>query len=280
MTINLSHWDTPISLKSGSVGFSKPITFKVIVITAAVFLIWMSTSIYMLKHHFGFIYTVLFTIGFIMLSIISLKRGRTGEMGYKSFKPIYNYWVNYRKRFIKTRGIAEVKEVDKLKFEIPIENIDDETGKTEYVNGDVGALLKVIGNGSSALFVEEKERIITSFENLLQQMDLGVSITVESKQSKQDCSEQIRNLEDLKNKNSNPEIDAILSQRMDILQNDIQTKFKSTHQYMYLRAPDEERLNNILQVIMRQRGEGLLRYVEPITGDELYMRLKEFYSLS
>lgn len=73
MSINLSRWDTPISLKSGSVGL-KPLTYKVIIIIALTFVIWMATFIYMLKHDFGLFYSILFTIGYVMLCRISLKR--------------------------------------------------------------------------------------------------------------------------------------------------------------------------------------------------------------
>ena len=70
MSINLSRWDTPISLKSGSVGI-KPLTYKVIIIIAATILTWMATFIYMLKHDFGLLYSILFTVGYVMLCRIS-----------------------------------------------------------------------------------------------------------------------------------------------------------------------------------------------------------------
>ncbi|MCD8845175.1 hypothetical protein [Staphylococcus gallinarum] len=279
-SINLSRWDIPISLKKGSIGPGKPVTYLVIVTATATFLLWMFIFSYMLKNHFGILAPIGFTIGFIMFCTISLKRGPTGEMGFHWFKPLYKYWMRYKDRFIQTRGIANSSEVDKLKWQIPIESIDEETGMIEYVNGDLGAMFTIIGNGSRALFVDEKEKIISAFENVLQQIDLGVSITIESKQSRQDCSEQIKNLENLKNKNTNPEIDQILSSKIDIMKNDIETKFKSTHQYLYLRAKDEDRLNTAINILLRQRGEGLFRYMEVLKGEKQKDRLSEFFRLS
>ena len=279
MSINLSRWDTPISLKSGSVGL-KPLTYKVIIIMAGTVVIWLATFIYMLKHDFGIFYSILFTIGYIMLCRISLKREKTGELGYTTFVPTFRYWVDYKKRFIQTRGTASAKEVTKLKWEIPIEKVDEDTGIIEFVNGDVGATLAVIGNGSQALFVDEKEKIIVAFQHFLQELKLGVSMTVESKQSRQDCSEQIENLERLKQKNTDPEVDQILSERIDILENVIQKRFKSTQQFIHLRAPNEDRLNECLENLKRQRGEGMLRYIEPLRGEKQRDKLKEFFSLS
>lgn len=279
MSINLSRWDTPISLKSGSVGF-KPMTFRVVTVIAVSFLVWLGVFMYMIQHDFGIFYSLLFTIGYIMLCRISLKRESHGEMGYTTFIPTYRYWTGYKNRFINTRGSSDSREVSKLKWEIPIENIKEETGLVEYVNGDVGLTISIVGNGSQALFVDEKEKIITAFAHFLQDLELGVSVTVESKQSKQNCTEQIYNLEKLKQKNTDPEIDQIISERIDILENVIQKRFKSTQQYLHLRAPDEARLYKCLESLQRQRGEGMLRYVEPLTGELQKDRLHEFFSLS
>ncbi|MDQ7134566.1 hypothetical protein [Staphylococcus aureus] len=279
MSINLSRWDTPISLKRGSVGL-KPLTYKVIIIIALTFIIWLSIFMYMIKNDFGIFYSLLFTLGYCMFCRISLKRERHGELGYSTFVPTYRYWMGYKNRFIQTRGIAERKEINKLKWQIPIEDIDQDTGLIHFTNGDVGATLTIVGNGSKALFVEEKEKIITAFEHFLQDLKLGVSVTVESKQSKQDCSVQISKLNELKQKNADPEIDQILSERIDILENVIQKRFKSTQQYLHLRAPNEDRLNELLDNLQRQRGEGMLRYIQPLNGEEQLDRLSEFFSLS
>ncbi|HDJ2913349.1 hypothetical protein QI425_13010 [Staphylococcus aureus] len=279
MSINLGRWDTPISLKKGSVGL-KPTTFKIITIVTISFMFWLVTALYMVQHDFGIFYCILFTIGFVMLCRLSIKRERHGEMGYKTFVPIYRYWISYNNRLIKTRGSADSREVSKLKWQIPIEDINEETGVIEYTNGDVGMTLMVIGNGSRALFVEEKENIITAFEDFLKELKLEVSVTVESKQSRQDCREQIFNLEQLKQKNSDPEIDQVISERIDILENVIQKRFKSTQQYLHLRAPDEERLFQCMENLQRQRGKGMLRHIEVLRGEKQEERLREFFSLS
>lgn len=280
MTLKLYWWDRPISLKQGSIGLSKPITFEIILISSISFFIWLSIIYNMLINDFGIFYTFVFTIGYIMLLTLCLKRDRHGSKGYKSFKPIYNYWMNYNNRLISTRSSAQNREVEKLKLVIPIENIDEQTGKVEFVDGSVGLVIDIIGNGSRALFVEEKEKIISSFDSFLRQIDLNVSVMVESKQAKQDCTEQIFNHETLKNKNTNVEIDQLINSRIDILKNDIETQFKSTHQYIHLKAPDEDKLNVVLEALHRQRGEGMLRYLEVVRGENIYTRYRDFYSIS
>ena len=280
MSINVNRWHTPISLKKGSVGFKKPITLAVIISAMGTFVLWMIIVYQMLVSHFGLLAPLVFTIGYIMLAVLALRRNKTRERGYKWFVPTYRYWFRSDQRFIGTRGSSDEREVTKLKNFIPIEFVDEDTGLIEYTNGDVGAVFEIIGNGSRALFIEEKEKIITAFEGVLQQLDLDVSVTVESKQSKQDCSEQIRNLEYLRNKTTEPEVDRMLGSRIDILKDEIQTSFKSTHQYLFIRAHDEERLNTTINLFLKQRSEGLFRYMEPITGEKLMSRLSEFFKLA
>ena len=84
----------------------------------------------------------------------------------------------------------------------------------------------------------------------------------------------------LKRKNADPEVDQIISERIDILENVIQKRFKSTQQYIHLRAPNIDRLNECLENLKRQRGEGMLRYIQPLTGEKQNDRYKEFFSLS
>lgn len=279
-TLKVSKLDMPISLRFGMVGPKKPVPFKVLLIIFGTVILWFTSIYFMFKSEFGFISMSTFTIAYIILSILALKKQPNGLMGYRWFKPTFEYVIKRKDRFIQTRGTAGDREVLKLQWSIPLEEVDEQNGLIHYTNGDVGIVLDVIGNGSRALFTQEKEEIIMAFERVLRQMELNVTLTIESKQSKQDCSEQLANLEELRRKNTSPTIDRIISERIDILENEIETKFKSTHQYLHLRAPDEDRLNTTLQLLRQQKNQGLFRYMVAMNGEKQLDRLTAFYSLS
>lgn len=279
-TLKVSKLDMPISLRVGMVGPKKPVPFKVLLTLFVTVILWFTIVYFMFKSEFGLLSIITFTIAYIILSILALKKQPNGLMGYRWFKPTFEYIVRRKDRFIQTRGTASDREVLKLQWSIPVEAIEEKSGLTHYTNGDVGVVLDVIGNGSRALFTQEKEEIIMAFDRVLRQLDLNVSLTIESKQSKQDCSEQIANLEELRRKNTSPTIDGIISEKLDILENEIQTKFKSTHQYIHLRAPDEDRLNTTLQLLKQQKNQGLFRYMAAMNGEKHLDRLTAFYSLS
>jgi len=279
-SIKVSKLDMPISLRIGMVGPKKPVPLFILIILFFTILLWGSLTYFMFKKEFGFFSLIIFTIAYIMLCVIALKKQPNGERGYKWFIPTLNYIFRHKNRYIQTRGTAQGKEIIKLNWAIPVEEIDTQYGFTHYTNGDIGMVLDIIGNGSRALFTDEMERIVVAFEQVLRQLDLNVAITVESKQSKQDCSEQLANLEELRRKNTSTTIGSLISERKSILQDEIETKFKSTHQYLHLRAPDEDRLNTVLQLLKQQTGQGLFRYMSVITGEQLLDRLEAFYSLS
>lgn len=279
-SIKVSKLDMPISLRVGMVGPKKPVPLFVLILLFITSLLWGSLTYFMFKNEFGFLSLIVFTIAYIMFNIIALKKQPNGERGYKWFIPTLNYVFRSKNRHIQTRGTAKGKEIIKLNWAIPVEEVDTQYGFTHYTNGDIGLVLDIIGNGSRALFTDEMERIIIAFEQVLRQLDLNVSVTVESKQSKQDCSEQLANLEELRRKNTSTTIGSLISERKSILQNEIESKFKSTHQYLHLRAPDEERLNTVLQLLKQQTGQGLFRYMSIINGEQLLDRLEAFYSLS
>lgn len=278
-SINVTKLDTPLSMRWGTFGSKKPRTIGLLMLILVCFLIWGFISLKMLRNEFGILATIGFTFGFIWLSRLSIKVKRTGEMGFKSFLPTIKFFLDYKSRTIITRGNADETEVDLLNYYIPIEDIEEEKGLMHYTNGDVGFLLDVIGHGSSALFDDEQEEIILAYENVLRDLDVGVSINIDFKQDSQKCFEQIEAIETKRHNNTNPTIDLIHVRRLEALK-ELESSFKTTHQTMYLRAPDEDTLNQCIQMLIQQKENGLFRVMETQYGEDLYNKLKAFYKLS
>lgn len=277
-TINVTKLDTPLSMRIGTFGAKKPKTIGLIILVLACVLLWGFFALKMFQNEFGMISIIFFTIGYIWITRLAIKRERTGEMGYKWFLPTLRYFLGAKSRTIITRGNADETEVGLLQYYIPIEDIE-ENGRMHYTNGDIGVAIDVIGHGSSALFDEEKENIILAFESFLRDLDLGVSVNVEFKQDNQNCAEQIESIESKRQLNTNPTVDKIHSRRLEALR-ELENSFKTTHQMIYLRAPDEDTLNHILQILIQQKENGLFRVMEIKQGEELYTKLKGLYSLS
>lgn len=278
-SINVTKFDMPLSMRIGTFGAKRPRTVGLLIFVMIFTITYFYILVTMINHEFGILSGFTFSIGYIWISTLALRRQRTGEYGYKYFSPTFNYFFNYRGRFVNTRGSAGEMEMAKLQDYVTTHKIDPKTGMIEYNNGDVALSFDVVGYGSRALFDEERDKIINAFESVLKDLDLEVSINVDFKQDNHDCSEQIDTLENARKNNNKPTIDLIATRRLEVLKQ-IENNFYTTHQTMYLRAPDEDVLNTAVQKLLMQKDNGLFRIMDTISGEKVYNQLKDFYRLS
>ena len=172
-SINVHFWDIPISFRNGSLGLKRPVTIKSIAIILFAGFAWFMLFTRMLQNQFGVMPTLTFTVGYWLFCILALTNQKNGLMGYRWFVPTVRYWINTKNRMIVTRGRAGEREIMKLKWEIPVEHVNEETGVINYTDGSVGVVCDAIGYGSRALFNADKENIITAYETYLQRIGVG-----------------------------------------------------------------------------------------------------------
>lgn len=272
--------DMPISLRKGSVGPKRLITVGFLLGMILVVGLWAYLAFQMVRHEFGIFYAILFTISYWVFAGAMIKRQRSGERGYKWLMPTINYWFSGKQRFIITRGHAGESEVMKLKFTVPVETWEEQSGLIRFTDGSVAYMLDVIGNGSSALFQDDVEHIISTFEAYLKQLKQGTTVTVVSRQAAQDASIQIENLERQRKENQNKAVDFLIAKKLDILKNFVQNEFKSIHQYIVLRARNEDTLENELKWLNQQYNQNLFRDMTLLRGSQLVARLRNFFNLT
>lgn len=270
--------DSPISFKFGSLGLSVPIPVNLFLMNIGLLMVYISIIAYMVKNNFGIIPLILFTISFIPLSRMLLKKTNTGERGYKWVLPTLLYYPNYKARMIKTRSTADEEEVKDLKNVIPLEEIDPKTGIARFTNGDTGIAIKVIGNGSNSLFNNEVDQIILAYEQFLRELEYDVHFIVDMKEGQQNCSSQIETLEKQKLKINNPTVQMILDKRSNTLRS-IENNFQTTEYTTYLRSDDPKKLEATVKMLRQTNNGSLFKYFEPVYDEEVFEKYKEFYSL-
>lgn len=270
--------DSPISLKSGALGIKVPVPVNLLLMNIALIMVYTGVITYMVKNNFGIFPLFIFTISFIPLSRMLLKKTNTGERGYKWVWPTLIYYPSYKSRMIRTRSTAKEEEVENLKNVIGLEEINPESGIAHFTNGDTGLAISVIGNGSNSLFDNEVDQIILAYEQFLKELDYGVHFIVDMKEGKQDCSKQIEALENQKLKNSNPTVQMILERRINTLKG-IENNFKTTEYMMYLRSDDIKKLESTMKMLKQTNSNTLFKHFRPIYNEEVFEKYKEFYSL-
>lgn len=270
--------DTPVALKFGAIGFAMPIPIALIMMVIGSMMVYVCGVIYITKNNFGILSGVLFTISFIPLARMMLKKTETGERGYKWVVPTLSYYPSYKLRMIRTRSTISGNEVEQLKNVIGLEEIDPKSGIARFTNGDTGVAVNVIGNGNKTLFDNEVERIVLAYEQFLRELDLGVHFIVDMKEGKQDCTSQIEALETQKMNNNNPTVNLILDRRITTLKH-IQNNFRTTEYTTYLRSNDVAKLENTIKALKQTSSSGIFKYFQIAYDEEVYERYKDFYNL-
>lgn len=278
-TINVTEGlDTPISLKFGTFGIAVPVPLNLFLMNICLIMVYISGVVFMIKNNFGFIPPLLFTLSFIPLARMLLKKTNTGERGYKWVLPTLLYYPMYKSRMIKTRSTANEEEVEDLKNVIGLEEINPKSGIARFTNGDTGVAIKVIGSGSNSLFDNEVDQIVLAFEHFLRELDYGVHFIVDMKEGKQNCSSQIEALEKQKVKYTNPTVQMILSRRIETLKS-IENNFKTTEYTTYLRSDDTRKLESTIKMLKQTNQGTLFKYFEIAYDEEVFEKYKNFYSL-
>lgn len=269
--------DQPISLRFGILGVKIPVPVYMILMTSVVIVFYILTVLYLFKIKFGLVSVGLFTVGYIPLCIMMLKKTDTGERGYKWLYPTLMYYPSYEGRKINTRSTANNEEVEKLQTVIPVHYID-KSGMVEHIDNSVGVAVKVIGNGSTTLFEKDKESIVDSFESFLRDLKLNVSFVVEMRNGNQNCSMQLDYLDRQKERTSNPTVISINERKRKALE-EIEQSFTTIEYRIFLRSKTTEDLQSMIRAINSKRdSDQMFKYIEIVKGEETFDVYREFYS--
>lgn len=269
--------DQPVSLRFSMVGIKVPVPVYMILMIMFVVISYGLMVAYFFKIGFGLISAILFSIGYIPMCIMMLKKNKTGDRGYKWLYPTLMYFPTFESRKINTRSTANNEEVEKLQAIIPIKDID-ESGMVEYIDNDVGVVIKVIGNGSTTLFEKDKESVIDAFEAFLRDLKMNVSVNVEMRNGNQKCSNQIASLDKEKENTTNPTVLSINEKKRKALEI-IEQTFTTIEYRVFLRSKTSEDLQGVIKAINNKRSSNqLFKNVEIVKGEETYDMYREFYS--
>lgn len=276
-SIDVNEWlDQPISLRFSKVGKKIPIPVSMIIMTTVVVILYILLAVYFWQHKFGVISIILFTIGYVPLCVMMLKKTNTGERGYKWLYPTLIYYPSYYSRKIETRSTANDEEVEKLQAIIPVQSVDT-SGMVEYIDNSVGVVLKVIGNGSTTLFEKDKESVVDSFDSFLRDLKMNGSVTVEMRDGFHNCSSQKEYLDKQKEKTSNQTVLEINERKRNVL-NTIEKSFTTVEYIVFLRFNTTDDLQSTIKSINSKRASNqMFKHVYIFNGEEAYTALKEFY---
>jgi hypothetical protein len=125
-----------------------------------------------------------------------------------------------------------------------LESIDEDRGMVTFADGDVGAVYRVVGSASVLLFPEDREAILDRVDAFYRNMGPEYEIIYITAKESQNVKRQLRNMDAriARLENDDPDLKAVAEMDRYFLSEMVGKRYRSIHQYMILKAGNEEAL--------------------------------------
>ena len=199
---------------------------------------------------------IIFVLLWGILCYLLLIADKTKEMGITRIFSFFSY-MNGKNRYVNTRRQSSATDFMSV---CGMESISKD-GLIHYVDGSVGLLFDIVGNGSILLFESHKQAIIDRVDTYWRKVRSECTHQFVTIKEPQNVASQIEAIDHKKKRLStnDPDLVAMVRTNRWVLTDIIGSSFKSIHQYMILQASDEENLNLALNVLVSEvENSGLM----------------------
>lgn len=276
-TLDVSYFDMEFSLKSkNGLGVAKPVSAKTLLFGLLFAFAWFYLLFQTFLGRNGVATIVLFTILWLILSVLVVKTDKTGRLGAELVLSAINY-LPKSGRVVPTRLADNVRPMQVL---TNVETVDPEDGRIRFLDGQVGRVYHIVGSASSLMFDNDKRRIVDKVDSFYRKLPVGVEVIYDTVYEGHRVDEQVASVKaDRKALNvSSPGLRLLLAEQEDILTHAIHesVELKSLHQYLVVRAPSDAELTELENLIYGDmENEGLMfRLVKALGYTETQQYLK------
>ena len=187
----------------------------------------------------GLLVIVLFGGVWALLTAMLVKFDKTRRMGVELVPVMLNY-VSKPSRIVNT-----MKKSDSYAFMsiLGIEEVEND-GRLLFADGSLGYVYSIVGSASTMLFAEDRDAIIDRFDTYFRKVDVDVEHILITTKESQRIHNQLAALENKFNKLEKPCRDLVnlVNQQRKTLKEYVGGRFQSIHQYLVLRAKNQEAL--------------------------------------
>lgn len=162
---------------------------------------------------------------------------------------------------------------------VGISDINLDTGLITYNDGTYGYMYRVVGSGSVLLFDEDRDAILNRVDSFYRKMKTDYEIIFLTAKESQKVYRQVANLKKRYDKLDDDELKAVADMEYDYLKNYVGGSFRSTHQYMIIKADNKEALmtgKNMLQSEV-ENSTLMIKQCTALFGEDLYNVLRSVY---
>lgn len=261
--LDTSPLDMEISLKNSDGVGVKPVPIKVILaVLASILACYYIVSSTFIREASLFL-KVLFVLGWIALTALLLKTDKTKRMGFH-LVPVLLGYLPKRNRQVYTRSTNKAGPFYSI---LGIESIDDVTGLVKYLDGTYAYWYRVVGSASVLLFEDDKNAILDRVDSFWQKQSTDYEIIFLTTKASQKVYQQAAALQERMNKLDivDEDLDGLLNEQFQTLKHQVGEMSKSVHQYMILKADNEEALQHAKN-IFQSEVENSTRMIKQCTA--------------
>lgn len=275
--LNASYADMEIAVRTDDgLGF-KPLPLKIILVYLAgiVGCIWMIMRSYV---RYGTIpEKILFAVVWAMFLLLLCKYDDTQRMQF-SLVPTLFYYLPRSARVVMTRRSSSVNGFYAV---AGIKNVTDR-GLISWADGTYGFMYRVIGSASILLFKDDQKAILDRVEAYYKKVSPEyehIWITVKSSQA---VYKQVAALTDLYKdlEEADEDLKNLLEEQFDTLKSYVGGSFRSIHQYLVLKADNQEVLNQAKAVLESEinNSDRMIKRCVPLHRQDIEGVMRDIYT--
>lgn len=277
-SLDRSFLDHELSLSNKDIR-SKPLPLKVILfyIGSALVLMWLLIGTPLKGANFGLL--LLISLWWIAATFYFGAYSKTKEMKFMQLSPLFEYLPVMARRVI-TRSDSRPGQFHSI---VGIVAVDEVSGLISYADGTVGQAYSVVGSASRLLFDQDRDAILDRNDRFYRKVEPGVEWTFVTTKEPQRVYSQVAALERrnraLDHRARDPELVALMDEQLNSLQGYVGRSFFSIHQYLFLRAGNEEALRAAHNLLDAEAADSSLvfKQVMMLTPDETLDLLRTIY---
>lgn len=178
---------------------------------------------------------------------------KTGELVISQIETAVDYTFSSRR--IDTKSFASSKDFEGLVGILSIEPRNStDPGLIEYLSGELGYAYSISGSASRLLFDGDAEAVKGRTRGFLDRLDPSWEMTKLTYRGPQSVHHQIaaNELRYQKLKNRDPDLLAVLNARQKFLMEEVQVRYYSLQQVLFISAPSIDELRKFHEMIHRE----------------------------
>jgi len=252
-SLDKSMLDQEIALSKSAHVRPFPIKVVLFYLASMLILFWVISSTFIRDSSLTVI--VLLVVWWVLATLYFGRYSKTKELRFSGVPALLSYLPKVSRRVLTRRSsnasafysVAGVKDVDG-------------DGRVVFSDGTVGQAYLVVGSASVLVFEADKRAIVNRVDSFYRKIEQSVELIWLTTKEPQRVDRALANLErrNLALEVRDPELFALLDEQADILVNHVGTRFNSIHQYLVIKAENDEALRRAHALLQSEVADSSL----------------------